>query len=145
MSAGAVRGLEPQTVRTPSHARRPALRLVVSEGRLIPDERAGAHDRLSGAALPAIRLTRRGRLVFALMTTVAVATLAVLLATSVDAAAPQIDHATTVLGGQTLSEIAAAQLPSLPIRDAVAQIQLANALNSSQVHAGQSLLIPAMP
>jgi LysM repeat protein len=81
----------------------------------------------------------------ALMATVAVAALAVLLATSVDAAAPQIHHATTVVAGQTLSEVAAAQLPGLPIRDAVAQIQLANGLNSSQVHAGQSLLIPAVP
>ena len=72
-------------------------------------------------------------------------TLAVMLATSVDAAAPQIDHATTVSAGQTLSEVAAAQLPSLPINEAVARIQLVNGLNTSQVHAGQSLLIPAMP
>jgi LysM repeat protein len=33
----------------------------------------------------------------------------------------------------------------LPTRDAVARIQLANGLNSSQVHAGQVLLIPAVP
>jgi predicted Zn-dependent protease len=75
----------------------------------------------------------------------AVAALAVLLAASVDAAAPQIDHATTVLAGQTLSEVAAVQMPGLPIPDAVARIQLVNGLNSSQVHAGQSLLIPATP
>jgi spore coat polysaccharide biosynthesis predicted glycosyltransferase SpsG len=74
-----------------------------------------------------------------------VASLAVVLASTVDAAAPQIDHATIVSAGQTLSEVAATQLPSLPIRDAVARIQLANGLNASQVHAGQSLLIPAMP
>ena len=79
------------------------------------------------------------------MATVAVATLAVVLATSVDAAAPLIDHATIVSAGQTLSEVAATQLPSLPIRGAVARIQLVNGLNTSQVQAGQSLLIPAVP
>jgi hypothetical protein len=92
-----------------------------------------------------MRLTRRGRLVITLMVTVAVAMLAVALASSVDAAAPQIDHATTVSLGQTLSEVAAVQLPSLPIRDAVARIQLANGLSTSQVHAGQLLLIPLLP
>jgi predicted Zn-dependent protease len=93
----------------------------------------------------AIRFTRRGRLVITMMATVAMAAVALALASSVDAAAPQIDHATTVLAGQTLSEVAATQLPSLPIRDAVARIQLLNGLNSSQVQAGQSLLIPELP
>jgi hypothetical protein len=79
------------------------------------------------------------------MSAVAVAVLALVLATSVDAVAPQIDHATAVLSGQTLSEVAAVQLPSLPIPDAVARIQLANGMNTSQVRAGQLLLIPAMP
>jgi hypothetical protein len=41
--------------------------------------------------------------------------------------------------------VAAAQLPTLPIDNAVARIQLANGLSTSQVHAGQSLLIPALP
>jgi hypothetical protein len=92
----------------------------------------------------ATRLTRRGRLVVTLVATVAVVTLAVLLATSVDAAAPQINYATTVSAGQTLSEVAAAQLPNLPIHEAVARIQLVNGLSSSQVQAGQLLLIPSM-
>jgi LysM repeat protein len=74
-----------------------------------------------------------------------VVALALMLATSVDAAAPQIDHSTTVSAGQTLSEVAATELPSLPNHNAVALIQLANGLNTSQVHAGQSLLIPAIP
>jgi hypothetical protein len=79
------------------------------------------------------------------MAAVAVAALAVALANSVGAAGAQIDHATTVLAGQTLSEVAATQLPSLPIHNAVARIQLANGLNTSQVHAGQVLLIPKLP
>jgi LysM repeat protein len=92
-----------------------------------------------------MRYTRRGRLVIALVAAAGVALLTVLLAATVDAAAPAIDHTTTVVAGQTLSEVAAVQLPGLPIPDAVARIQLVNGLNSSQVHAGQSLLIPALP
>ena len=55
-----------------------------------------------------------------------------------------IDHSTTVQQGQTLSEVAAQQLPQLPIADAVARIQVANDLPTNQVHAGQALLIPAV-
>jgi hypothetical protein len=151
----------------PDHRARPHER-VGSGDRARPDERVGSGDRVrphervgsaglvrpasrvpagKGAAAPSfqtIRLTRRGRLVITLMATVAVATLAVVLAAAVDAAAPVIDHATTVSAGQTLSEVAATQLPSLPIHNAVARIQLVNGLNTSQVHAGQLLLIPAL-
>ena len=45
--------------------------------------------------------------------------------------------------GQTLSEVAAEQLPDLPLAEGVARLQLANHLSSTQVHAGQTLLIPA--
>jgi hypothetical protein len=83
--------------------------------------------------------------VITIMAAAAVVTLALLPIDPVGAAAPEIDHATTVSAGQTLSEVAAVQLPSLPIPDAVARIQLANGLNTLQVHAGQSLLIPVMP
>jgi hypothetical protein len=124
---------------------RPLLRLVVSDGRVIPDDcnRTGAE---AFSTWPnAVRLTRRGRIVMVLMTALAVAALALVLAGSVDAAGLQADHATTVSGGQTLSEVAASQLPSLPIGDAVARIQLVNDLSSTQVHEGQTLLIPAMP
>ena len=139
MSVGAVGMLAPEPARMPSRTLHPPLRLVE------PDERGCTGERLVSPAPTAIRFTRRGRLVVTLMATLVVATLAVVLAASVDAAAPQIDHATRVSAGQTLSEVAAAQLPGLPIPDAVARIQLANALNSSQVHAGQLLLIPEMP
>lgn len=150
MSAGAVGVLAPEPVRMPLRTARPPLRLVASQGTLTPETlipvgRFGPGERVYAPAFPASRFTRRGRLVITLMATVAVATLGLVLATSVDAAAPQIDHATTVSAGQTLSGIAAAQLPGLSVTDAVARIQLANSLNTSQVHAGQSLLIPAMP
>ncbi|WP_406830246.1 LysM peptidoglycan-binding domain-containing protein [Pedococcus sp. KACC 23699] len=90
-----------------------------------------------------VRLTRAGRLAV----TSTVALLGVVLATSLlsgGAEAAVIDHSTTVQAGQTLSEVAAAQLPQLPIAEGVARIQLANDLAGSDVHAGQSLLIPAV-
>jgi LysM repeat protein len=48
-----------------------------------------------------------------------------------------------VRSGQTLSEIAARELPDLAVSDGVVELQLANALSTSQVRAGQTLLIPA--
>jgi hypothetical protein len=138
MSAGAVGMLAPEPVRVPSGTTRPSLHLVG------PDEHAGS-DNVCAPALHAKRLTRRGRLAITMVVTLAVAALALVLTASVDAAAPQIDHATTVTVGQTLSEVAATQLPRLTIHDAVARIQLVNGLNTSQVHAGQLLLIPALP
>ena len=145
MSAGAVGVLAPEPVRMPSCTPRPRLRLVDPDERVAPGERFGLDDPLDALAVTAIRFTRRGRLVITLMATAAAVALALMLATTVDAAAPQIDHVTTVSAGQTLSEVAATQMPRLLIRDAVARIQLVNGLNTSQVHAGQSLLIPATP
>lgn len=133
MSAGVVGVRAPQPVGVRSPTTPPTLRLVSS------DERA------LGSVHLAARATRRGRLVLTLMAILAVVVLALMVATSVDAAEPEIDHATTVLTGQTLSEVAAAQLPTLPIPDAVARIQLVNAMNTSEVQAGQVLLIPSMP
>lgn len=145
MSAGAVRAFTPQPAGMPQHTGRPPLHLVVSSGRVIHDESAGTIVRVRRTAPPALRLTRRGRVVVALMTSLVAGALALVLAGSVDAAGLQVDHAATVSADQTLSEVAASQLPSLPITDAVARIQLLNALSSSQVHEGQSLLIPAVP
>ena len=96
------------------------------------------------AVTPApLRLTRAGRLAVTLTVLVAavVASIALL---SGGASATVIDHSTTVQTGQTLSEVAAQQLPALPVADAVARIQVANDLTSSEVHAGQSLLSPAV-
>lgn len=138
MSAELIRGLAPEPFRMPSAAARPCLRLVD------PDERLKE-------VYPSVRLTRRGRLVVTATVTFALVVLAVLLATSVGAASTPRDYTSTVSpgqtlvsSGQTLSEVAAAHLPSLPIDEAVALIQLANGLNTDQVHSGQSLLIPAM-
>ena len=48
----------------------------------------------------------------------------------------------TVAPGQTLSEVAAAELPELSISDGIVAIQLANRLSTAQVSAGQQLTIP---
>ena len=133
MSAAVAWELAPTPGRMPLRTLRPQLRLV------LPGERAVAPVRA------ALRINRRGRLVITLTVLAAATTLGLVLSTSVMASGPQIDHATTVSAGQTLSEVAAAQLPGLPINEGVARIQLANGLNTSQVHAGQSLLIPSMP
>ena len=130
MSAAVAWGLPATPGRMPSRTARPPLRLVG------PGERA---------LVPTTRLTRRGRLLITVVVAAAALTLGVGVATSVSAVVPQIDHATTVFAGQTLSEVAAAQLPGLSINDAVARIQFANGLNSVQVQAGQLLLIPSMP
>lgn len=48
-----------------------------------------------------------------------------------------------VRSGQTLSQIAVAEMPGVPTAEAVVRIQLANNLPSSHVTAGQVLVIPA--
>src|SRR5664280_2471639 len=120
MSAGAVGVRAPEAIHMSGSDPRPSLRLVASNGALSLDERLGRAGGALAEGLPAIRLTRRGRLVITCLTIVAAATLAMAVATTVDAAPPQIDHVTVVSAGLTLSEIAATQLSTLPINDAVA-------------------------
>ncbi|WP_404392959.1 LysM peptidoglycan-binding domain-containing protein [Humibacillus xanthopallidus] len=97
--------------------------------------------RAARATQPPLRLTRLGRLVIALVIATAIAVLGVGLAGQL-ATASSAPRAVTVVAGDTLSEIAARELPGLPIADGVIEIQLANGLSSSQVSAGQALLIP---
>ncbi|MDQ2782532.1 MAG: LysM peptidoglycan-binding domain-containing protein [Actinomycetota bacterium] len=92
-------------------------------------------------ALVPVRMTRAGRLVrTVVVTSIALAITWTLLGALSAAAAGH--HIATVVPGQTLSQIAARELPALPIREGVAQIQLANGLSSSEIHAGQVLQIP---
>jgi hypothetical protein len=94
-------------------------------------------------ATGAVRLSRRGRLV---RTTGAIALVGALgwgVTTAVAAGATAPVHTVTVDAGQTLSSIAARELPEMPVRVGVARLQLANGLSSSDVHAGQVLQIPA--
>ena len=76
-----------------------------------------------------------------------VATLAVVIAlgiglTSQLASAAVPGRLLTVESGQTLSQIAARELPGVSVREGVVSLQLANALSTDQVHAGQQLLVP---
>jgi LysM repeat protein len=109
---------------------RPRLQLVPTG----PDVQAGQG---------VVRLNRRGRLV----RTVGAVALAGALGwtvTSAMAGAASSAHTVTVEAGQTLSAVAARELPDLPAREGVARLQLANGLSSSDVHAGQVLQIPAV-
>lgn len=129
MSAAVAWDVAPAPVRVPVRPARPQL-VLVPTGAEVP-------------RVPAtpLRLTRAGRLAITLMVVVAAVALAVALFTG-GASATVIDHSTTVAPGQTLSEIATQQLPQLSMAEAVAQIQVANDLTGSDVHAGQTLLIP---
>ncbi|MDN5765382.1 MAG: LysM peptidoglycan-binding domain-containing protein [Humibacillus sp.] len=114
------------------HPARPQLRLV-------PAGRQAAETARSER--PRLRLTRFGRL------TVTVATLAVVIALGVGlvgqlASTGFEGRPVTVESGQTLSEIAARELPDVPVREGVVSLQLANGLSTDQVHAGQRLLVP---
>lgn len=134
MSAAVAWDLTPAPARVPGRPSRPRL-VLVPTGDAIP----------APAAAP-LRITRAGRLAITLAVAAALVALAVTLWGGGDAAAavPVADHATTVKAGQTLSQVAVEQLPGMPISEAVAQIVLANNLPSTQVHAGQTLVIPAV-
>jgi hypothetical protein len=131
MSAAVAWDVAPAPVRVPVRPARPQL-VSVPTGAAV----------LAEPARP-VRITRAGRLALTLTVVVAAVALAVALFSG-GASATVIDHSTTVRSGQTLSEIATQQLPQLSMAEAVAQIQVANNLTSSDVHAGQILLIPAV-
>lgn len=130
MSAAVAWDIAPAPVRMPVRSVRPQLVSVPT-----------GEDVVIRPAAP-LRLTRAGRLAIT-MTVVVVGVVLAISLLSGGASAAVIDHSTTVQAGQTLSEVAATQLPQLPINEAVAQIQIANDLAGSDVHAGQTLLIPA--
>ncbi|NHA69485.1 LysM peptidoglycan-binding domain-containing protein [Phycicoccus flavus] len=88
-----------------------------------------------------LRLTARGRLVL-LVLAVAVLGAALGFRGMGGAGAVTPQHTVTVGAGQTLSEIAAAELPGQSISQGVLSIQLANDLSTAQVSAGQELVIP---
>ncbi len=91
-----------------------------------------------------VRLTLAGRLVLGAL--LAVAALLLLSSTVGAARAATPARATiTVQAGQTLSGLAVAHLPELSVSEGVAQLQLANGLNTPAIHAGQRLVIPAVP
>lgn len=93
------------------------------------------------AAAPALRLTRAGRLVL----TTAVVLIALVVAfvgLTGGAAASAPAESVTVQQGQTLSEIAAEHLTGMSVATGVAELQAANDLATTQVRAGQTIVIP---
>jgi hypothetical protein len=105
----------------------------------------GADELADTAALPVqrrMRVTRRGRLLVTGTVTVLVAVTVAALIGSILPAGASTSETVVVEPGQTLSQIAATELPELPLDRAIVEIQLANELNSLQVQAGQTLEIP---
>ncbi|MFM6849084.1 MAG: LysM peptidoglycan-binding domain-containing protein [Terrabacter sp.] len=97
--------------------------------------------RAARAAQPPLRLTRFGRLVVGLLVAAVISLLAVGLAGQL-ASASGASRTVTVTAGQTLSGIAARELPQLPVTDGVVELQLANSLSTNELHVGQQLVIP---
>lgn len=89
-----------------------------------------------------LRLTARGRLVRTLAVFGALSLLALMAWARLTAPVLPPTHAVTVESGQTLTQIAAEELPMVPLQAAVVRIQSANGLNSTAVVAGQDLIIP---
>ena len=87
-----------------------------------------------------LRITRRGRLALTLAVTLAV--VATLMLATVTTGSASASSEVVVRPGQTLSEIAATQLPELPLDRAIVAVQRENQMNTLQVQAGQTLVIP---
>ena len=109
---------------------------------LVPTGAGELRPRGAIAAPVPVRLTAFGRLVVAVVAAILLALLLSAFAGSFASATGEAREI-TVGAGQTLSGIAAEHLPELPVRDAVVELQVLNGLSTSQVHAGQRLLIPA--
>lgn len=99
------------------------------EGLRVPSERAAT-----------LRITRRGRLTLA--SAVALALALGLGGLVGDLAPAGAASAVVVEPGMTLSQIAAEQLPELPLSQAITDIQRANRLSTTDIAVGQELLIP---
>ena len=97
-----------------------------------------------GAGRPAqagpARITRRGRLALSCLVLALVTAVALMGMRGAGAAEPL--PTVTVAAGQTLSEVALAELPGMSIGEGILAIQIANQLSTAQVSAGQELVIP---
>ncbi|WP_256795410.1 LysM peptidoglycan-binding domain-containing protein [Terrabacter sp. Ter38] len=94
------------------------------------------------AARPPMRLTRFGRLVVTLLVAGVVSVLGVGLAGQLASATGE-PRTVTVQAGQTLSGIAARELPELTPAQGVVELQIANALSTTSIHAGQQIVVPS--
>ena len=95
-----------------------------------------------GAGQPAapVRITRRGRLALLALVLAIVAVVGLMGMRGAGAAEPL--PTITVAPGQTLSEVALAELPEMSISEGIIAIQIANQMSTALVSAGQELVIP---
>ncbi len=101
----------------------------------------------SPPASPAVRVTRRGRLLVTLVLLLMAVAAAVVLTGGASALAgtdqPTVAHErVTVLPGQTLWQIAERSAPGADPRETVQRILDLNGLQTAQVEAGTALLLP---
>lgn len=95
------------------------------------------------AVLGSSRLARRSRVALVVTALVFAGAMSWSSLGYADAAEPA--RVVVVPAGGSLSEVAAAELPDVPLGEAIVAIQLANRMNGAQVHAGQELMIPPAP
>jgi len=88
-----------------------------------------------------LRLTRRGRIVVAVLLLALAVGIGGILDPGGTGTAPA-PHTVVVSSGQTLSEIAARELPELSPAQAMTAIRVANNLPTTTISAGQRLVIP---
>lgn len=123
--------------RTAAGTRRGHLRLVPVDG----DAGTAATATTDKDSATPLRITRRGRLA---LTTTATLVVALVMLSLIGVMGPA--GATTsvvVQPGMTLSQIAAEQLPGVPLSKAVTDIQRANKLSTPSIAVGQELVIPS--
>lgn len=88
----------------------------------------------------ALRITRRGRLAATSSVTLLVA---LVIASVIGLLGPAGANSSVVVQpGMTLSQIAAEQLPDVPLSQAITDIQRANQLSTTSIASGQELVIP---
>ena len=98
--------------------------------------------------VPRLRLTRRGRVVFAMLAAIPLVIAGLVFGLGASDAVASHDSATdsltwvTVDGGQTLWDLAAEIAPTEDPREFAAQVASFNQLASSEIQPGQQLAIP---
>lgn len=97
------------------------------------------------SAGPRLVLTRRGRLVRTFVAAFFIALLA-LVAVARLGAPGEVETARTavVVEGQTLADVAARELPQMPLDEAVMTLRVFNDIGGTSVQAGQALRIPRL-
>jgi hypothetical protein len=124
---------------------------VLTPSAVIPPHRVRARPHVSSP--PPVRLTRRGRLVVAVLAVVVIAAIALAVGLGAAGGAQAANHGQPRAGyqgmheivvrpGQTLWSIASAAEPGADPRDTVQQIMTANAMTGTTIAAGQLLWVP---